>query len=88
VNVGKGKVHLHFIIMLRIKRDTHTNVKQTQEKYVPLKRVNIDARIRSFAGDVKITQVFRNDETTSIEAVYCFPIEEQAAVYSFIGYRY
>ncbi|CAF4781416.1 unnamed protein product, partial [Rotaria sp. Silwood2] len=28
---------------------------------------------------------FRNDETKPIEAVYCFPIEEQAAVYSFIA---
>jgi hypothetical protein len=64
--------------MLRIKRDT-------REQYVPLKQVNIDATIRSFAADVIITQVFRNDETTSIEAVYCFPIEEQAAVYSFVA---
>jgi len=64
--------------MLRIKGDRKINV--------PLKRVNIDATIRSFVGDVKITQIFRNDETTSIEAVYCFPIEEQAAIYSFIAY--
>src|ERR1700728_598953 len=59
--------------MLRIKQD----------QYVPLKRVNVEAKIRSFAADVNITQVFRNDETTPIEAVYCFPIEEQAAIYSF-----
>jgi hypothetical protein len=60
-------------------------IKQNQEKYVPLKRVNIEATIRSFAADVSITQVFRNDENTPIEAVYCFPIEEQAAVYAFIA---
>jgi len=52
---------------------------------VPLKRVTIAAVIHSFAADVSITQVFRNDEKTSIEAVYCFPIEEKAAVYSFVA---
>jgi hypothetical protein len=51
--------------------------------HVPLKSVHVAAKIRSFAADVKITQVFRNDETNPIEAVYCFPIEERAAVYSF-----
>jgi hypothetical protein len=32
---------------------------------------------------VNITQLFRNDEKQPIEAVYCFPIEENAAIYSF-----
>ncbi|CAF0818965.1 unnamed protein product [Adineta steineri] len=59
--------------------------KQNSQQYVPLKRVNVAATIRSFAADVSITQLFRNEETTSIEAVYCFPIEEQAAIYSFIA---
>ncbi|CAF1201943.1 unnamed protein product [Adineta steineri] len=59
--------------------------KQNSQQYVPLKRVNVVATIRSFAVDVSITQLFRNEETTSIEAVYCFPIEEQAAIYSFIA---
>lgn len=56
---------------------------QPQNKHIPLKRIKIQATIRSFAADVTITQVFRNDETIPIEAVYCFPIEEQAAVYAF-----
>jgi hypothetical protein len=34
---------------------------------------------------VTITQLFRNDETKPIEAVYCFPIEEQAAIYTFVA---
>ncbi|CAF1302401.1 unnamed protein product [Rotaria sordida] len=51
---------------------------------VPLKNVNIHSTIRSFAADVTITQVFRNDEAIPIEAVYCFPIEEQAAIYAFV----
>ncbi|CAF4065953.1 unnamed protein product, partial [Rotaria sordida] len=56
-----------------------------QQQYVPLKQVNVEAYIKSFAADVTIKQVFRNDETKPIEAVYCFPIEEQAAIYSFIA---
>jgi hypothetical protein len=60
-------------------------IKQNPQQYVPLKRVNIAATIRSFAVNVNITQIFRNDETTPIEAVYCFPVEEQAAIYAFVA---
>ncbi|CAF4068533.1 unnamed protein product [Rotaria sordida] len=52
---------------------------------VPLKNVNIHSTIRSFAADVTITQVFRNDEAIPIESVYCFSIEEQAAIYAFVA---
>ncbi|CAF3721594.1 unnamed protein product [Rotaria sp. Silwood1] len=45
--------------------------------------MKVEATIRSFASDVTITQVFQNQEKTPIEAVYCFPIEERAAIYSF-----
>ncbi|CAF4128868.1 unnamed protein product, partial [Rotaria sp. Silwood2] len=69
--------------MLRIKQDPQTSVLTQQQIFVPLKRVNVEATIRSFAADVTITQIFRNDEKQPIEAVYCFPIEEQAAIYSF-----
>ena len=69
--------------MLRIIRDPQIPIVNQEQTFVPLKRVNVDAKIRAFAADVTITQVFRNDETKPIEAVYCFPIEEQAAIYSF-----
>ncbi|CAF1159627.1 unnamed protein product [Adineta steineri] len=71
--------------MLRIKRDVSVSgiFAQEQSQYVPLKRVSVDSTIRAFAADVTITQIFRNDETVPIEAVYCFPIEEQAAIYKF-----
>jgi len=69
--------------MLRIIRDPKIPVVTQEQSFVPLKRVNVEAKVQSFAADVTITQVFRNDETKPIEAVYCFPIEEQAAVYSF-----
>jgi len=76
--------HLHLQMhsdMLRIKREETGDCHQ-QMQYVPLKGVNIAVEIHSFAADVTITQVFRNDEKTLIEAVYCFPIEEHAAIYS------
>ncbi|CAF3453058.1 unnamed protein product [Rotaria sp. Silwood1] len=71
--------------MLRIKQDSAFSTQQPQQQYVPLKQVSVEAHIRSFAADVTIKQVFRNNETKPIEAVYCFPIEEQAAIYSFIA---
>ena len=67
--------------MLRIKN----NSSRLAEQFVPLKSVSIDANIRSFGGDVTITQFFQNDEKQAIEAVYCFPIEENGAIYSFIA---
>ncbi|CAF1345512.1 unnamed protein product, partial [Rotaria sordida] len=67
--------------MLRIKSDTSTR----DQKYVALKSVTIVSKIRSFGADVSITQLFRNDENQPIEAVYCFPIEENAAIYSFVA---
>ena len=69
--------------MLRIKSGSFPV--SSQQAYVPLQHVSIQATIRSFAADVIINQVFRNDETTPIEAAYCFPIEEQAAVYAFVA---
>ena len=64
--------------MLRIA--TH---RESTLRYIPLKQVNIESTICLFAGDVRITQIFHNDECQPIEAVYCFPIEEQAAIYNF-----
>ncbi len=72
--------------MLQILESSHSLRNEGKNpKFVPLKKVHVDANIRSFAADVTIQQVFQNDETTPIEAVYCFPIEEQAAVYAFIA---
>ncbi|CAF3527834.1 unnamed protein product [Rotaria sp. Silwood1] len=67
--------------MLRIVNQNNQSL-----QVVPLKNVNIHGTIRSFAADVTITQVFRNDEAIPIEAVYCFPIEEQAAIYAFVAH--
>ncbi|CAF4648584.1 unnamed protein product, partial [Rotaria sp. Silwood2] len=86
-------LHIYFLFFvqiygqrLEIKRNVDdVNNDQVQSVYVPLKKVFVEATIHSFAADVTIIQVFRNDEETPIEAVYCFPIEEQAAIYSFVA---
>ncbi|CAF4077914.1 unnamed protein product, partial [Rotaria sp. Silwood1] len=71
--------------MLQRKRNWDASIRESLQVYIPLKQVNVEATIRAFAANVTITQIFHNDETVPIEAVYCFPIEEQAAVYSFIA---
>ncbi|CAF2496735.1 unnamed protein product [Rotaria sp. Silwood2] len=59
--------------------------RDSKDRFVPLKNVFVQVNIHSFATEVCIKQVFINSEETLnlIEAVYCFPIEEQAAIYSF-----
>lgn len=71
--------------MLQKKRDWNESIRESSELYVPLKQLSVDTTIRSFAANVTIKQIFRNDENVPIEAVYCFPIEEQAAVYAFVA---
>ncbi|CAF1042700.1 unnamed protein product [Rotaria sordida] len=84
-------IYLFFFVQihgqrLEIKRNIDdVNSDQFQSLYVPLKKVYIETTIHSFAADVTIIQVFRNDENKPIEAIYCFPIEEQAAIYSFVA---
>jgi len=67
--------------MLLIKSNSSSQIGQ----YVPLKSILINSKIRLFGADVIITQIYRNDEKQPIEAVYSFPIEENAAIYSFIA---
>ena len=72
--------------MLRIQsRLEKTQSSSDQAECVPLKSVRVDGKISSFAADVTIKQIFHNNEKTPIETVYCFPVEEQAAIYNFIA---
>ena len=50
---------------------------------VPLKNVNIKARIVDFISEIQVTQNYVNVEPTPIETIYMFPVEEEAAVISF-----
>ena len=45
--------------------------------------INIVSVIDGFIAETTITQHFKNTEDINIETVYCFPVENPAAVYSF-----
>ncbi|CAF1204652.1 unnamed protein product [Rotaria sordida] len=71
--------------MLRLKQDLPTSIVLQKQSFLPLKRVNIEGTVPSFAAAVTIAQVFRNDENQSTESVYCFSTDEQAAIDLFIA---
>lgn len=72
--------------MLKIKQDpTLLFMNKDQLLNVTLEKVKIDAIIHSLTADVTITQTFRNDKSTSIDAVYYFPVKIQAD-YAFTVY--
>ncbi len=54
--------------MLRVKQEVASV--EASNKIVPLKQVRIDSKLRSFAADVTLTQVFQNEESVAVEAVY------------------
>ena len=49
---------------------------------LPLKNTSADVKIVGVIADVTITQVYKNEGKTRIEAVYTFPASSNAAVYS------
>ncbi|CAF0932997.1 unnamed protein product [Rotaria sordida] len=53
-----------------------------EKTFVPLYNVAVEAWIHTFAADITLTQTFINLEDKPIEAIYVFPIEENAAVYA------
>lgn len=60
-------------------------ISSANERFVSLKTVDVQVNIQAFAAEVCIKQLFIHDEPIDnpIEVVYCFPIEEQAAIYRF-----
>eukprot|EP00762_Andalucia_godoyi_P002666 ANDGO_03272.mRNA.1 von Willebrand factor A domain-containing protein DDB_G0292028 len=53
------------------------------QQQVPLQSVAVSVRISACAAFVTATQTYANAESAPVEAVYVFPIEEDAAVHSF-----
>ncbi len=51
---------------------------------VPLKHTDVDARIDGYISTVRVTQQFENPFSHTIEAVYVFPLPEDAAVSDFL----
>lgn len=55
----------------------------TKSAPVPLVGVSVEAWVRDIGARVVITQKYRNQEDTPIEAVYVFPLDEGVAVCGF-----
>ncbi len=49
---------------------------------LPLKRTEVEATIAGVIADVRLTQVYRNEGSTPIDARYVFPVSTRAAVYA------
>ncbi|MFH0878996.1 MAG: VIT domain-containing protein, partial [Lentisphaerota bacterium] len=54
--------------------------KEPAVRDLPLKHTAVEAEISGFVSRVKVTQVFENPCATPIEAVYVFPLPQNAAV--------
>lgn len=68
--------HKHGIGVLEV-------LKEQKPVALPLARMDITAKVGGCFADVRITQVFRNDHSDPLEAVYTFPMPGAAAVSSF-----
>jgi len=49
---------------------------------LPLKSTAADVRIAGIIADVTVTQIYRNEGTRALEAIYIFPASTRAAVYA------
>ncbi|XP_055345905.1 von Willebrand factor A domain-containing protein 5A-like [Paramacrobiotus metropolitanus] len=52
-------------------------------KPIPLTAIDYDVDVKGFAGSFTINQTFQNVESTDLESVYGFPMNDQAAVTGF-----
>jgi Ca-activated chloride channel family protein len=65
--------------MLRAKRPD-----QKKEIPLPLKHTDVDARVAGYIATVSVTQQYHNPYDEKIEAVYVFPLPQNAAVNEFV----
>jgi Ca-activated chloride channel homolog len=49
---------------------------------LPLKATRVDVKVNGVIADVRVTQVYRNEGRTPLEARYVFPASTRAAVYA------
>ncbi|XP_062993646.1 von Willebrand factor A domain-containing protein 5A isoform X2 [Elgaria multicarinata webbii] len=55
------------------------------KKPVPLKSISVDVVVRGFVADVVSELQYQNEEKNPVEAVFVFPLDDEAAVYAFEG---
>src|ERR1043166_1228468 len=65
---------------------TLTTLRRGSRKPVPLplKHTDVNARVDGYIGTVEVTQTFHNPYDSKIEAVYVFPLPQDAAVNEFL----
>ena len=59
-----------------------TTVVEGKSKDLPLKHTAVKADLNGFIATVEVTQIYRNDFVSPIEATYLFPLPENSAVFS------
>ncbi|KAH0626612.1 hypothetical protein JD844_001692 [Phrynosoma platyrhinos] len=52
---------------------------------VPLKGISVDVLVQGFIADVVSELQYKNEEKNPVEAVFVFPLDDEAAVYAFEG---
>jgi len=57
---------------------------ETKQVPVPLKHTDVQGDVQSYIASVSVTQQFQNPYDSKIEAVYMFPLPQNAAVNDFI----
>src|SRR5678815_1524945 len=57
---------------------------EEKEVPLPLKHTDVKARVNGYIATVEVTQEFQNPYDSKIEAVYVFPLPENAAVNEFV----
>ena len=68
----------------KTEQQTNTSGLFTRDKAaVPLTGVSVEAEISSFCARISVAQRYVNRESTPVEAVYVFPLDEGAAVCGF-----
>ncbi|KAJ7313846.1 hypothetical protein JRQ81_005595 [Phrynocephalus forsythii] len=59
-------------------------LKDSQEP-VPLRSISVDVVIQGFVADVVSELRYQNEEKNPVEAIFVFPLDDEAAVYAFEG---
>lgn len=63
--------------------EKRTGLYSTEQRQVALTKISISSIIDGFIAETTIKQRFKNTENINIETIYCFPVENPAAIYSF-----
>lgn len=66
--------------VVEMPQDPETNSKAEQTDLIPLEKIRFDVEVKGTLAQVKVIQEFGNKSQKPIEAVYTFPIPDEAVV--------